>query len=303
MKTLSKIASERWVNAPVLNTILVREGLAHATNMDQYITYKTNIAPGLYAGKAFDQVQVPVKDIPESYFPECFQRIGGKLSSMVLPRDTLEYVFDGASQEETRYYLNGIFFDHSGLVATNGHILLHETVETGLSIGQGVIMPNLAISFLISIMKEEKEKACELDIHHNGFVARCGRYTLTTKCITGTFPDYRRFIPQDVPCVGLINGDIAKALKEAKPIYKAKAFHWSSKHDSKVTALVIGKGSIGIYNESYSWPCEISFSKPCGFNPSYLEKMPEGTAYSKSNEDPMRIDSGKRLAVIMPMRV
>lgn len=302
MKTLSKIASERSP-IPVLNTILIRDGLARATNMDQYITYKTDIAPGLYTGKAFDQVRVPVKDIPESDFPECFIKIGDKLSTMVLPRETLEFVSDAASQEETRYYLKGIFFDYSGLVATNGHILLHEKAETGLTSKQGVIMPNLAIKFLVSIMKEEKEKACELDIHKNGFVARCGRYTLTTKHIDGTFPDYRRVIPQDAPCVGLINGDIARALKEAKPIYKAKAFHWASKHDSGVTALVIGAGNIGINGESYSWPCEISFSKPCGFNPSYLEKMPEGTAYSKGNQYPMRIDSGLRTGVIMPMRV
>lgn len=304
MKTLSKIASERWVNAPVLNTILVRDGLAHATNMDQYITYKTDIVPGLYNGKAFDQVQIPCSDIPESDFPECSFRLGDKLSTMVLPREALEFVFQAASTEETRYYLNGILFDPAGLVATNGHILLCERIETGLSEGQGVILPNAAIKFLLSIMKEEKTPVCELDIHKTGFVARCGRYTMTSKSIDGTLPDYRRVIPQDAPCVGLVDGSIAAAYAASKAVYKGLGLQIKYTDGRDSTPWRIEKGSISIAGHPpYKWPCALNFHEPCGFNPTYLSLMPEGTAYSKGPADPMRIDAGARTGVIMPTRL
>ena len=102
------------------------------------------------------------------------------------------------STEETRYYLNGIFLDHPVgklvAVATDGHRLAHIAVEHELIDGPlpPVIVPHRAVEVLAKLAHEGNVKVryCNRCIE-----ASAARFTLTSKLIDGTYPDYRRVIP------------------------------------------------------------------------------------------------------------
>jgi DNA polymerase III subunit beta len=108
------------------------------------------------------------------------------------------------STEETRYYLNGIYFHPAGngdgkvlrAVATDGHRLAR--IEVALPAGAdgmpGVIIPRKAIHELRKLLEDgEGDVAISLSETKIRFVY--GNAVLVSKLIDGTFPDYDRVIP------------------------------------------------------------------------------------------------------------
>lgn len=311
MKTLAKLASEKRVNAPILNTILVKDGMAYSTNMEQYIAYAcSDIAPGLYCGKGFDKVQIayPDKDCSESDFPgDDIIKLGQLIISFTVKRTDLEYIAPAMSKEETRYYLNGAVFDNRGVTATDGYILLHAPLNYGDLVHDDFsrIMPRATVDMLISIMEEEKEAACTIELYNLGFVVHCGKYKVRSKNIDGTFPDYMRVIPgDDTPHVGSIDHkSLSRALKETKAI--CKALGKNIKRDPYNTVpWIIEDGQMHVSGHG-AVKRPITLKGRAGFNPHYLTDMPSGKAYSKGiASEPMRIDGENgRIGVIMPLRV
>jgi DNA polymerase-3 subunit beta len=133
----------------------------------------------------------------------------------------LERIRHGISTEETRYYLNGVYWDASGdrlaLVATDGHRLFRQIVDKPDDMGEirdtvqaegkeaatvpGVIIPKRAVEILLKLFG--KRAPAEVDIRMDasvmefGFPFEFGNIRVRTKLIDGTFPDYRRIIPND----------------------------------------------------------------------------------------------------------
>ena len=144
--------------------------------------------------------------LPASDFPDL--TTGEFSHRFTLPAVELKRLIDNAqfaiSTEETRYYLNGIFFhtvDVGGTtmlraVATDGHRLAR--VETPAPQGAagmpGVIAPRKAVSEVQKLLEDmTQEVAVEISPAKARF--QFGDVTLTTKLIDGTFPDYGRVIP------------------------------------------------------------------------------------------------------------
>jgi DNA polymerase-3 subunit beta len=108
------------------------------------------------------------------------------------------------STEETRYYLNGIYFHTTGsgksqmlrAVATDGHRLAR--LEMGLPAGAsgmpGVIVPRKAIYELQKLL-EEGESDVHISLSETKIRFTCGDAVLVSKLIDGNFPDYERVIP------------------------------------------------------------------------------------------------------------
>lgn len=132
------------------------------------------------------------------------------------------------STEETRYYLNGIYFHHVKdwtyrLVATDGHRLVYANVElpdaAALddspfdpgSTKAGVIIPRKMLQHMLRVHNADRTAPVVLalgpcclndkgkPLEGGGGVARfgveVGDVQLVTKLIDGTFPDYTRVIP------------------------------------------------------------------------------------------------------------
>src|SRR3954451_18486629 len=108
------------------------------------------------------------------------------------------------STEETRYYLNGIYFHATKsnevpvirAVATDGHRLarVEITAPEGAAGMPGVIVPRKTVIELRKLVDEGEE---EVQIALGDSKIRCavGDAALTSKLIDGTFPDYDRVIP------------------------------------------------------------------------------------------------------------
>lgn len=108
------------------------------------------------------------------------------------------------STEETRYYLNGVYFHATTdggasvlrAVATDGHRLAR--LQVGLPAGAenmpGVIVPRKTIGELVKLI-EEGAKGVTISLSETKIKFVCGGAVLVSKLIDGTFPDYDRVIP------------------------------------------------------------------------------------------------------------
>lgn len=111
------------------------------------------------------------------------------------------------SREETRYYLNGIYFHSfekpSGekmlrAAATDGHRLARLEVDLpqGAEKMQGVIIPRKTV-FEIKKLLDGVDESVNIKVSENKISFAFGSVYLISKVIDGTFPDYEKAIPFD----------------------------------------------------------------------------------------------------------
>ncbi len=153
------------------------------------------------AGRArFQLGTLPRDDFPmiaEGELPTTFE----------LPAETLKQIIDktrfAISTEETRYYLNGIFFhvtdDATRMLraaATDGHRLARVTVPCpdGADAMPGVIVPRKCVAELRKLL-DEVDGSVGVSLSPSKIRFDLGQAILTSKLIDGTFPDYSRVIP------------------------------------------------------------------------------------------------------------
>ncbi len=108
------------------------------------------------------------------------------------------------STEETRYYLNGIYWharEENGVrllraVATDGHRLarLEMPLPEGAAGMPGVIVPRKTVNELHRLIAEA-DASVQIGLSENKIRFTFGEVELTSKLIDGTFPDYERVIP------------------------------------------------------------------------------------------------------------
>ena len=106
------------------------------------------------------------------------------------------------SNEETRYFLNGIYFhkiqrenkDFLSLVATDGHRLAKFDFEQNLDDIPGVIIPKKTINELCKLLADYHEEI-KIELNSNKIIFFVDDSILISKLIDGNFPDYKRVIP------------------------------------------------------------------------------------------------------------
>jgi DNA polymerase-3 subunit beta len=155
----------------------------------------------IVAGRArFNLATLPRDDFPviaEGDLPTKFE----------LPAETLKQIIDktrfAISTEETRYYLNGIFFHVSDeaqpvlkAAATDGHRLARVTVARpeGAAGMPDVIVPRKCVAELRKLL-DEVDGTVGVSLSASKIRFDLGTAILTSKLIDGTFPDYSRVIP------------------------------------------------------------------------------------------------------------
>jgi DNA polymerase-3 subunit beta len=153
------------------------------------------------AGRArFNLQTLPKDDFPmiaEGELPTRFE----------LPAETLKQLIDktrfAISTEETRYYLNGIFFhvqDEGSPVlkaaATDGHRLARVTIARpdGAEGMPDIIIPRKCVGELRKLL-DEVDGSVDISLSATKIRFGLGTAILTSKLIDGTFPDYNRVIP------------------------------------------------------------------------------------------------------------
>ncbi|MCZ2328033.1 DNA polymerase III subunit beta [Bartonella sp. F02] len=157
------------------------------------------------SGRANFRLQcLPKKDFPESLPGQFNYRFSLLASSLKYLLDCTQFAM---STEETRYYLNGIYFhiiDDGAvkklrLVATDGHRLAQADVEapSGTEDMTGVIIPRKTVGELQRLLTEETDSDVCVELSETKIRFSVGSVVLTSKLIDGVFPEYQRVIPTD----------------------------------------------------------------------------------------------------------
>src|SRR3984893_17600363 len=154
-----------------------------------------------------------LQSLPEGDFPDL--ATGGLGHRFTLAALDLKRLIDktqfAISNEETRYYLNGVFLhtiDVEGhmmlrAVATDGHRLARVEVPApkGALGMPGVIVPRKAVTEIQKLVENlDQDVRIEISPSKARFtfgdpLVHLGQVVLTSKLIDGTFPDYMRVIP------------------------------------------------------------------------------------------------------------
>lgn len=285
---IAKIVIERRNTIPILSHVKVTStggttARLEGTNLDQSITVEAPAVNGtalsaclptpsalakLVKAGGTDTATVDIADgkakiragdmageintLPVDDFPVLAHRLTPTFQAE-LGADAIDMILrvSGAmSSEETRYYLNGVYFHHVDgwtfrAVATDGHRLYRGTIElpnaqgaqfAGKGSAGGVIIPKDAIRQLSCLRsfakKDEPVRFSVGSKRDNGapslteptaggalarFALDCQGFAveLTTKTIDGTFPNYTGVIPNygdDRPQVVFRRADLRRAL-------------------------------------------------------------------------------------------
>jgi DNA polymerase-3 subunit beta len=242
-----------------------------------------------------------------------------------LPATDLKGIIDrtrfAISNEETRYYLNGIYF-HSATsngtqvlrgVATDGHRLAR--VEVPLPKGAadipGVIVPRKTVGEVRKLL-DESDGSVDIELSDTRIRFASGNVTLVSKLIDGTFPDYERVIPTgndkvlNVPCK-----EFAHAVDRVSTISTEK---------SRAIKLAVAKGVVTLSATSpdagsATEEIEVEYKAAAleiGFNSRYLLDITEQITGAEARflmadaGSPTLVRDGadeSALYVLMPMRV
>lgn len=225
------------------------------------------------------------------------------------------------STEETRYYLNGIYFhtlESDGrtllrAVATDGHRLarVEMPAPAGATGMPGVIVPRKAVAEIQKLL-EGAESEVEVHLSATKIRVAVGDVVLTSKLIDGTFPDYGRVIPSGNDKLLFVNrAEFATSVDRVATISSERGRAVKlSVGDGRVTLTVNNPDSGSAVEEmdaNYeAAPLDI------GFNARYLlditAQLDSDTALFKLS-DPgsptliMDREGASALYVLMPMRV
>lgn len=273
----------------------------------------------LRAGRARFALQM----LPDADFPDLN---AGELGvAFTLPAETLRRLIDrtqfAISTEETRYYLNGIYFHVVGegaearlrAVATDGHRLAKAEIAApqGSSGMPGIIIPRKTVGEIQKLL-EVPDAEVALSLSDTKIRLETGALVLTSKLIDGTFPDYERVIPKGNDKVLTIDkADFEHAVDRVSTISsdRGRAVKLSLSEDRMV--LTVNNPDSGSATDELpvgyeSEPIEI------GFNSRYLldianQLTTDEAEFRLADPGSPTLIQGKgdtdALYVLMPMRV
>lgn len=295
MKTLVKLANQRTY-APVLNTVLVKDGRAYATDMDMVISYPCDRWPGCYRADALKVGQYLDAEQTASDWPELLTMPAKGVRELTVWTNNLAWVSRAMSDEETRYYLRGVYFDGDTMAGCDGH-RLHVAGEPVYS-GSGIIVPAMAIEYALACAKEQKTDKINIILSPSRCLIQVGDYEIITKTIDGTFPDYLRVIPNHENSAPFYGIELTGACKEA--IKAARAVK------DKVQKVKLNGGSLSWAYDDLKGQVAIqtALDIEIGLNASLLADIGlDGVIEYGSNRDPIAVRADNRLAVLMPLRL
>ncbi len=266
----------------------------------------------------FTLPSLPVDEFPVMSGKESAQSFTMKTDDL---RGLIDQTRFAMSTEETRHYLNGIYFHTTNgqkdrllkAVATDGHRLAraHIACPSGAEEIPGVIVPRKAVNELYKIL-EDSQGEVAITLSESKAIFSLERIVLTSKLVDGQFPEYERVIPQENDKSMTVDRRVfSEAVDRVRTV---------SDERSQAVKMTLGKGVLTL---SVSSPdsgdaveeIEIEYTADAldiGFNSQYLLDIAD-----QLNDDVIRFDLADSSApalmrgaqddgalyVLMPMRV
>lgn len=116
--------------------------------------------------------------------------------------EMIEKTAFAVSHDETRFNLNGVFFDSregtTRMVATDGHRLsvVERKLEGDFKLKRGVIIPRKGLQELKRLLSEGDDSEAELGFAETSGAFRKTGLTMIMRLIDGQFPDYQQVVPK-----------------------------------------------------------------------------------------------------------
>ncbi|WP_323010392.1 DNA polymerase III subunit beta [Paracoccus sp. (in: a-proteobacteria)] len=246
-------------------------------------------------------------------------------ANFTAPAAVLRRLFDKSkfaiSNEETRYYLNGVYMhvaqseDGPSLrcVATDGHRLarIDAALPPGAEDMPGVIVPRKTVAELRKLLDDD-EAEIAVSVSETKVRFATPTITLTSKVIDGTFPDYSRVIPSgNTRKLEVDAGDFAKAVDRVATVSSERSRAVKLSLDEDRLVLSVNAPDAGAADEELpvayaDEPLEI------GFNAKYLHEIASQIErenavflFNGSGDAALIREGGDTTAVyvVMPMRV
>ncbi len=225
------------------------------------------------------------------------------------------------STEETRYYLNGVYFHVADgetgkvmrAVATDGHRLarVDDVLPGGAEAMPGVIVPRKTVGELRKLL-EDDEAEIAVSVSETKIRFATPEITLTSKVIDGTFPDYSRVIPSgNTRKLEVDAGDFAKAVDRVATVSSERSRAVKLQLDEDRLVLSVNAPDSGNAEEELA----VAYGDEkleIGFNAKYLLEIAsqvdrENAVFLfNSAGDPTLMREGNDTSavyVVMPMRV
>jgi DNA polymerase-3 subunit beta len=223
-------------------------------------------------------------------------------------RDALAYATPAASRDTTRPHLCCVAIDPAKgvIVATDGH-RLHKVATPAPWHGPQVLVPTAAAELLERILGEDELVA--LAIAQGILRVRHGRWTLTTKLVDAQFPPYEMVIPRTDDALIRLSVEATKLVAALTRVARATRCH-------SARFKVNGAISISSWSDDAG---EAELAVPAlesthhggddlviSLDTRYLRDALGGAATAElrfgGDLDPVRVDVGERVGVIMPLR-
>jgi DNA polymerase-3 subunit beta len=246
-------------------------------------------------------------------------------ANFAAPAPVLRRLFDKSkfaiSNEETRYYLNGVYMHVSQgedgpvlrCVATDGHRLarIDAALPQGAADMPGVIVPKKTVAELRKLLDDD-DMQIAVSVSETKVRFATPRITLTSKVIDGTFPDYTRVIPSgNTRKMEVDAKDFARAVDRVATVSSERSRAVKLALDMDRLVLSVNAPDAGTADEELAVaygdePLEI------GFNAKYLQEIAsqvdrENAVFMfNGSGDAALIREGSDLSavyVVMPMRV
>jgi DNA polymerase-3 subunit beta len=276
-----------------------------------YLEIRCNRSRFTLAGTAAEEYPTLPEFSPEKTVP----MPAAILSAMI------ESTMYAASVDETRYNLNGVYFEVLGdqgdirMVATDGHRLacVDRKIEGDASaLTSGVIIPRKGLGELKRLVDEVDAEEIELAFGSQSGLARKGDVTLVMRLIEGEFPNYGQVIPKE-PGRHLV-------LSSEALVQSVRRVALLSSERSRAVKLELGQGQLIISSNNPDLgdareELDVDYagdSLTVGFNARYLLdavsaiRTKEVRLSFHDELSPCRItppEDESSLAVVMPMRI
>ena len=166
-------------------------------------------APNNYLELKSGPAEFRIVGLPSEDFPALprFDKVPFADIDPAVLLEMIERTFFAVSTDETRYNLNGVYFepieDALRLVATDGHrlSLADKPISASFGLKRGVILPKKGLSELKKLLAEatesgEEKPEAKLGFLENSAIFRRPGVVLVMRLIEGLFPDYKQVIPK-----------------------------------------------------------------------------------------------------------